>query len=95
MLSQAAAFWASGQTRHDGTYHIVGVTGPDEENADVDDEAYTNVARQDHPRDAAAAARVLGTHAPAVLGAIAAGCPVLDDPARPRSRVRRLQRGDW
>ncbi|MGH3428131.1 MAG: hypothetical protein ACRDQZ_11295, partial [Mycobacteriales bacterium] len=45
VLSQAATFLASRARRHaDGSYHVTHVTGPDEENPDVDDEAYTNVA---------------------------------------------------
>ncbi len=45
VLSQAAAFWASRVSLGpDGNYHIDGVTGPDEEHPDVNDEAYTNVA---------------------------------------------------
>ena len=46
--SGAAAFWASRATRgSDGNYHIDGVTGPDEENPDVNDEVYTNVGADD------------------------------------------------
>src|SRR6185437_4187736 len=44
VLSQAATFWASRATfGSDGKYHITGVTGPDEENPNVNDEVYTNV----------------------------------------------------
>ena len=35
-----------------GSYHIDGVTGPDEENPDVNDEVYTNVAAATTLRDA-------------------------------------------
>ena len=66
MLSQAATFWASRVTPgSDGSYHINGITGPDEENPDVNDEVYTNVAAQDHaPGRRSQAAQVLGKPAP-------------------------------
>ena len=73
VISQAAAFWASRVTLGaDGRYHIDGVTGPDEENPNVDDEAYTNVAAKTTLQDAAAAARVLGVGRAGLMGAIAA-----------------------
>jgi trehalose/maltose hydrolase-like predicted phosphorylase len=65
-LSQAAAFWASRATRaSDGRYHIDHVTGPDEENPNVGDEVYTNVAAKTTLDDAAEAAHVLGKRHPA------------------------------
>ena len=81
VLSQAAAFWASRVTpAADGSYHIDGVTGPDEENADVDDEAYTNAAAKTILEDATDAARVLGTHAPASWTDISSHLVVPEDP---------------
>ena len=63
VLSQAAAtFWASRATRgSDGKYHFDGVTGPDEENPNVNDEAYTNVGAMRTLQDAVAAARRIGS----------------------------------
>jgi trehalose/maltose hydrolase-like predicted phosphorylase len=83
VLSQAAEFWASRATPGpDGTYHITGVTGPDEENPDVNDEVYTNVAAATTLLDAAAAARVIGASPPASWTAIAHGLVVLYDAAQ-------------
>jgi trehalose/maltose hydrolase-like predicted phosphorylase len=77
VLSQAATFWASRATLGpDGKYHINGVTGPDEENPNVDDEVYTNVGAIRTLEDAVAAARVLGVGAPANWSQIAAGVVV-------------------
>ena len=77
VLSGAAAFWASRATLgSDGKYHIHGVTGPDEENPDVNDEVYTNVGAMRTLQDATAAAHVLGIAAPANWSAIAAGLVV-------------------
>ncbi|HWF73510.1 MAG TPA: glycosyl hydrolase family 65 protein [Solirubrobacteraceae bacterium] len=65
VLSGAAGFWASRATRAaDGSYHILHVTGPDEENPNVNDEIYTVVAAKTTLEDAVAAARVLGLAAP-------------------------------
>lgn len=73
VLSRAAAFWAGRVTRDaSGAYHIADVTGPDEENPDVDDEAYTNVAAAATLRIATDAAHVLGVTPPANWSAIAA-----------------------
>ena len=60
----------------DGNYHINHVTGPDEENPDVNDEAYTNVAAATTLRIAAQAAHVLGRSVPASWATIAAGLVV-------------------
>ena len=66
VLSQAATFWASRVVRtSDGKFHIRHVTGPDEENPDVNDEAFTNVAAATTLRIATAAAKTLGRTAPA------------------------------
>jgi trehalose/maltose hydrolase-like predicted phosphorylase len=82
VLSQTAAFWASRVTAGaDGSYHINGVTGPDEENPDVNDEVYTNVAAATTLRIAAHAARVLNISAPAAWTKIANGLVVLYDPS--------------
>ena len=66
VISGAARFWSSKAVRgSDGRYHIRHVTGPDEENPNVTDEAYTNVAAATTLRIAATAARTLGLSAPA------------------------------
>jgi len=72
VLSGAATFWASRVKRgSDGRYHINGVTGPDEENPDVNDEAYTNAAAATTLEDAISAAHVLGLPVPAAWARIA------------------------
>jgi trehalose/maltose hydrolase-like predicted phosphorylase len=77
VLSQAAAFWASRAIAGtDGSYHIDGVTGPDEENTDVNDEVYTNAVAKVTLQDAAQAARVLGHAVPADWTRVAAGIVV-------------------
>ncbi|MGN6867855.1 MAG: glycosyl hydrolase family 65 protein [Solirubrobacteraceae bacterium] len=77
VLSQAATFWASRATLgSDGKYHITGVTGPDEENPNVNDEVYTNVGAMRTLQDALQAARVLGVGAPANWSTTAAGLVV-------------------
>jgi len=81
VLSQAAAFWASRVTGNDGTYDIDGVTGPDEENPDVNDESYTDVAAKETLQNAATAGRVLGYKVPAAWLQIASGIVVPTDAA--------------
>jgi trehalose/maltose hydrolase-like predicted phosphorylase len=82
VLSEAAAFWASRATLgSDGKYHIDGVTGPDEENPDVNDEVYTNVGAMRTLQDAVQAANVLGITPPASWSTIAAGLVVPVDNA--------------
>ncbi len=82
VLSEAARFWASRATLGaGGVYHINGVTGPDEENPDVNDEAYTNVGAKTVLADAVQAARVLGRSAPAKWSQIASKLVVLTDGA--------------
>jgi len=77
VLSGAAAFWASRATLgSDGKYHITGVTGPDEENPDVNDEAYTNVGAMRTLQDAVQAAHVLGIAPPTNWSTIAANLAV-------------------
>ena len=77
VLDGAATFWAGRAVQGaDGGYHILHVTGPDEENPDVDDEAYTNVAAATTLRIATEAARVLGRSVPAAWTTIAAGLVV-------------------
>ncbi len=74
VLSGAAAFWASRVTPAGrGTYHINNVTGPDEENPDVNNEVYTVFAARTTLQDAIAAARALGQPAPAAWSQIARG----------------------
>ena len=80
VLSQAATFWASRVTLgSDGKYHINGITGPDEENPDVNDEVYTNVAAKTILDDAVQAAQVLRMTPPAGWSQIAANMTVLTD----------------
>ena len=77
VISGAAAFWASHAVQaSDGSYHINNVTGPDEENPDVNDEAYTNVGAKTTLQDAVRAAHVLGMTPPAAWSKIAAGIAV-------------------
>jgi trehalose/maltose hydrolase-like predicted phosphorylase len=77
VLSGAAAFWASRATHAPGGgYWFTHVTGPDEENPDVDGEVYTQVAARTTLRDAVAAARVLHRPVPARWSTIARGLRV-------------------
>jgi trehalose/maltose hydrolase-like predicted phosphorylase len=77
VISGAAAFWASHAVQaSDGSYHINNVTGPDEENPDVNDEAYTNVGAKTTLQDAIEAAHALGMTPPAEWAKIAAGIVV-------------------
>ena len=72
VLSGAAAFWASRATRAPGGgYRFTHITGPDEENPNVDGEVYTQVAARTTLLDATAAARVLHRPAPARWARIA------------------------
>ncbi|MBV8431489.1 MAG: hypothetical protein JO244_10025, partial [Solirubrobacterales bacterium] len=72
VISGAATFWASRAGRGpDGRYHINHVTGPDEENPNVNDEAYTNAAAAVTLRNAVSAAQVLGLTPPAAWSQIA------------------------
>jgi trehalose/maltose hydrolase-like predicted phosphorylase len=83
VLSGAAEFWASRATLGpDGKYHIDGVTGPDEENPDVNDEVYTNVGAMRTLQDAVQAAQVLGITAPASWSQIASNLVVPVDTAQ-------------
>jgi trehalose/maltose hydrolase-like predicted phosphorylase len=77
VISQAATFWASRVTPGaDGTYDIDGVTGPDEENPDVNNEIYTNVSAKETLQNAVTAARVLGLKIPPSWAPIASGIVV-------------------
>ncbi len=77
VISGAASFWASRATRAPaGGYVIDHVTGPDEENPNVSDEAFTEVGARTTLRDAIAAAHAIGKHAPASWSRIAAGLRV-------------------
>jgi trehalose/maltose hydrolase-like predicted phosphorylase len=81
VLSGAARFWASrAVSGTGGSYHITHVTGPDEENPNVTDEAFTDVGARTTLRDALAAAHVLGHGAPAAWARIAAGLALPVDP---------------
>ncbi len=74
VLSGAAAFWASKATpAGHGTYHINHVTGPDEENPNVNNEVYTVFAARTTLLDAVAAARAIGQTAPPAWSRIASG----------------------
>jgi trehalose/maltose hydrolase-like predicted phosphorylase len=65
VMAEAAAFWASrAVSEANGAAVIEGVTGPDEENADVNNEIYTVVSAKETLLDAARAARVLGRSVP-------------------------------
>jgi trehalose/maltose hydrolase-like predicted phosphorylase len=77
VISGAATFWASKATRAaNGTYHLRQVTGPDEENPDVNDEVYTLVAAKTTLQDAIQAAQVLGQPAPPSWSAVAHGLAI-------------------
>jgi len=77
VISGAAEFWAGrAQKGAGGTFHITHVTGPDEENPNVNDEAYTNVAAKTVLEDATAAAKVVGASAPVLWSKIATGLVV-------------------
>ncbi len=83
VISGAAAFWAGRAVRGaDGRYHIHNVTGPDEENPDVSDEAYTDAGAATTLRNAIAAAQVLGLGHPAAWSQIANGLVVSVDRQR-------------
>ncbi len=82
VLSGVATFWASRAVPgSDHTYDIDGVTGPDEDNPDVDDEVYTNAAAATVLRDAVQAARIVGAKAPEAWSRIASGLLILSDTA--------------
>ena len=98
VLSQAAAFWASRVARgSDGRYHIDHVTGPDEENPNVNDELYTNVAAKTTLQDADP--QLLGSLAirpPADWSLIASSIVVPDRPhARDPPGVLAATAGSW
>jgi trehalose/maltose hydrolase-like predicted phosphorylase len=81
VLNGAAQFWASRATKDaNGDYHVTHVTGPDEENPNVNDEAYTNVAAKTTLIDATRAAQVLGMSAPVSWTQIASKLVVPIDP---------------
>jgi len=86
VIFEAAAFWASRATpgAH-GVYSIDGVTGPDEENPDVDNEIYTNVTAKETLEIAGAAARILGRQIPSWWGQVASG---IVEPTGPVSDVQ-------
>ena len=74
VIDGAARFWAGrAHSTGSGRDVISHVTGPDEENPNVSDEAYTQVAAATTLRDAARAAALTGHRAPAAWARIAAG----------------------
>ena len=82
VIEGAAEFWASRARRgSDGAFHLDHVTGPDEENPNVKDEVFTDVAARTVLEDAASAAAVLGESTPARWSNVARGLVVPFDPA--------------
>jgi trehalose/maltose hydrolase-like predicted phosphorylase len=91
VLSKAAAFWASRVTRGaDGSYHITHVTGPDEENPNVNDEVYTNWAAAQTLQFAVQAGTILHHRVPTAWSRIAARLVV---PVSPKLHVHPEFRG--
>jgi trehalose/maltose hydrolase-like predicted phosphorylase len=81
VIEKAAEFWASRATRGtNGAYHINGVTGPDEENPNVNDEVFTNAAARQTLLDALSAAKVLKVAAPGRWSVIASRLVILRNP---------------
>jgi trehalose/maltose hydrolase-like predicted phosphorylase len=81
VISGAARFWAARATpTAGGGFEIRHVTGPDEENPDVNAEVYTEVGARTTLRDAIAAAKLVGASVPGSWARIAAGLrvPVVD-----------------
>ena len=78
-----------------GRLHIDHVTGPDEENPNVNDEAYTNVAARTVLEDATAAAKVLGAAAPARWSKVAAGLVVPVDRSSGSTRSSPATAANW
>ena len=77
VIAGAARFWASrAQSGQNGRYQIRHVTGPDEENPDVNNEVYTVIGARTTLRDATAAAQLVGVQPPASWARIAAGLRV-------------------
>ncbi len=77
VLEEAAVFWASrAKKAANGSYHIDNVTGPDEENPDVNDEVYTNWGAAQSLNFAVQAAFALGKKAPKAWSVIASGLVV-------------------
>ncbi len=74
VIQGAAQFWASRAVRGaGGRYHIDHVTGPDEENPNVNDEAFTNAGARTTLQIAAAAGALIGQPVPASWRTIASG----------------------
>ena len=77
VIQGAAEFWAShAKPAANGSYHIDGVTDPDEENPNVNDAAFTNAGAKTTLQDAVAAAQALGQTAPAAWSQVAAGLSI-------------------
>ena len=81
VIQGAAQFWASRAVRGaHGSYHIDHVTGPDEENPNVNDEAFTNAGARRTLQIAVTAGHLTGHAVPASWKRIAGGLvvPVAD-----------------
>jgi trehalose/maltose hydrolase-like predicted phosphorylase len=77
VISGAATFWASRAHKAPGGGYVIShITGPDEENPNVSDEAYTEVAARTTLRDAITAAHRTGHSVPANWTTIAKGLQV-------------------
>jgi trehalose/maltose hydrolase-like predicted phosphorylase len=77
VLQGAAQFWASRAVAGSGaSFHIRHVTGPDEENPNVNDEAFTNAGARATLQIATSAGKLLGQPVPADWAKIAAGLVV-------------------
>ena len=77
VLQGAAQFWASRAVAGSGgSFHIHHVTGPDEENPNVNDEAFTNAGARTTLQIATSAGKLLGQPVPAAWAKIAAGLVV-------------------
>ncbi|SEG93240.1 Trehalose and maltose hydrolase (possible phosphorylase) [Actinacidiphila yanglinensis] len=81
VIRDVAEFWASRVTKDaDGTYHVNGVTGPDEYTAGVNDESATNAGAVIALRDAVAAAKAAGAAPDPAWETVAAHLYVATDP---------------
>ena len=79
MLVETARLWTSlGFRGADGSFHIHGVTGPDEYTTVVNDNTYTNLMARLNLNAAAAAVRRLASDAPAVHAALVADVGLVD-----------------
>ena len=79
MLIETARLWIELGHWSDGTFHLRGVTGPDEYTVLVDDNWYTNRMAQKHLRLAVDAAARVATAAPEAWSKLAAELGLRDD----------------